>query len=158
MMEKITNLPEWLRNGIFVVVGGAMGWFASQYMDYRSAYRESLETNYESFNEVAKEIEQSLRLFADVTRGVREKSTEDVEQLQLKLLNAVTVADDLHRRIRADESVLRNFRSAAVEVQRASELVTGPIDGRQMVSAVSDFLVAEQDLRDVVIAERNSFF
>lgn len=158
-MSKATELiMSWLKTGAFALFCASIGWLANQYMDFRSSYRDALEANYESFNEVARDIEQSLKQFADVARGTRPKDASDVENLQLKLLSAVTVAEDLQRRMKADNGLISQFKSAAVELQRASEGFSGPLDGKPMVQAVDQYLFAEQQLRDAVLSERNSLF
>ncbi|MCJ9721128.1 hypothetical protein MOV66_04465 [Agrobacterium sp. SHOUNA12C] len=157
MTSAFAGLWQWLRGGLLVVVGAAVGWFSNQYMDYRSAYKDSLSANYQQFNDAASQIEDSLKLFADIARGAKPKTEDDVTQLQSRLLKAASAADDLQRRLGPKSNVVDGYRSAIVELKHASDIVTGPANAKPLVLAVNDYLVAEKQLRDVVVAEHTAF-
>jgi hypothetical protein len=97
-----------------------------------------------------------LRLFAEIAKGTKNKAPADVVQLQTRLLKAVSVAEDLERRLGKD-AVSSSYQRAAVELKKASDKVTGPLDAKPLVNAVNDYLVAEKKLRDTAVEEHTSF-
>ncbi|MEA3533250.1 hypothetical protein [Rhizobium sp. CC-YZS058] len=157
MFRWFSSLPEWLRNGILVLVGSVGGWLGSQWMDYRTAYKESLGENYERFDTAASAVQESLIRFADIASGETKKSDEDVNTIQNRLIAAVSAAEDLQRRLKADERVIAGYRLATVELKHESDKVTGPLDAKPLVRAVNSYLVAEKSLRDHVVEQQNSF-
>lgn len=156
MTELLNKLSVWIRGGFLVVVGGAIGWFGNQYMDARSAYKEALTENYASFNEAAAGLEESLKEFASIAAGKKSKTGEATDQLQSRLLGVLRVAHDLNRRLGDDKQVMEHFESATVALKRAADSVSGPLDGKVMIQAVADYLVAEGELRDAVVNEHNA--
>ncbi len=157
MMQWFSKLPDWFRNGALIVLGAVAGWLANNYMEYRAAYKENLGANYEAFDAASAELKDSLIQFSDIARGAKVKSKEDVEKLQKRLLVALGAAEDLQRRMKADRDIIEDYKSATVDLKHASDSVTGPIDGKALVVSVSDYLEAEQRLRETTIAEQNSF-
>lgn len=157
MFTHFAKLPDWLRNGILVVAGGLIGWFANQYMDYRTSFKEGLSQNYERFDAAATAVQESLIQFADIARGQKPKSDQDVANIQTRLLTAVSAAEDLQRRMRADPKIIEQYRSATVYLKHASDRVTGPLDAKGLVEAVNGYLVAEKGLRDEVLQQQNAF-
>jgi len=157
MLAQFAKLPEWLRNGILVVVSGLIGWFASQYMDYRTSFKEGLGQNYERFDTAATVLQESLIQFADIARGQKAKSDTDVANIQTRLLTAVSAAEDLQRRMKADPSIIERYRLATVDLKHASDKVTGPLDAKGLLEAVNLYLVAEKNLRDEVLQQQNAF-
>ncbi|MBY3260383.1 hypothetical protein HFO15_01710 [Rhizobium laguerreae] len=155
----IESLKKNLRAGTtagLVLLGSVGGWFANQYMDYRSAYREALSANYQAFNSASSEIQESLREFADIARGTKKKSPDDVKQLQTRLLKALGAASDLQRRLDNLQG-LAEYETATINLKHASDKITGPVDAKPLVVAVSDYLIAEKHLRDAVFKESNAF-
>ncbi|GEM_PF-4628234 len=157
MLEFVRKCPDWLRNGLLVVAGGLIGWFANQYMDHRTANKVAIGLNYDQFNVVSSELEKSLKQFADIANGKKSKTDEDVELLQSRLLSALSVVEDLQRRIGVDEGILDNFRSAAVDLKQASNDVTGPLDAKKLVVAVNDYLVAEKKIKNAAVSKHKAF-
>ncbi|CAD7044657.1 hypothetical protein REJC140_03849 [Pseudorhizobium endolithicum] len=155
-MNFFAKMPDWLRNGLLVIGGGLIGWFGNQYMDARGAYKESLTANYDSFNQASSGLEDSLREFAAIAQGLKPKTPEATVQLQSHLLDVLRVAKDLNRRLGHNEPVMTEFESATVSLMRAADRVTGPLDGKQMVEAVENYLFAEMQLRDAVVNETNA--
>ncbi|MDO9417968.1 hypothetical protein [Pararhizobium sp.] len=157
MFALFAKLPDWLRSGILVVLGGLIGWFANQYMEYRSSFKEGLGQNYEQFDAAATGVQESLIQFADIARGQKSKSDQDVANIQSRLLKAVTAADDLQRRMKADPLIIEQYRLATVDLKHASDHVTGPLDAKNLLEAVNGYLVAEKILRDEVLLQQSSF-
>ncbi|NML73085.1 hypothetical protein HHL25_02990 [Rhizobium sp. S-51] len=157
MFVQFAKLPDWLRNGILVVASGLIGWFASQYMDYRTSYKDGLGQNYERFDAAATTLQESLIRFADIARGQKSKSDEDVASIQTRLLTAVSAAEDLQRRMKADPEIIERYRSATVDLKHASDTITGPLDAKDLLEAVNLYLVAEKELRDEVLQQQNAF-
>ncbi|MBX5148499.1 hypothetical protein [Rhizobium lentis] len=154
----IESFKNYVRAGVaaLVVLGPVGGWFANQYMDYRTAYREALSANYQAFNSASADIQESLREFADIARGTKTKSPDDVRQLQSRLLKALGAAADLQRRLNNLQG-LAEYEAASVNLKHASDKITGPADAKPLVIAVSDYLMAEKHLRDAVFKESNAF-
>ncbi|MEY9100466.1 hypothetical protein ABIA24_003375 [Sinorhizobium fredii] len=141
-----------------LLTGGALiGWFANQYMEYRTVYKEALTANYQQFTEATAQIEDSLKQLADVAQGERPKSEEDLEQLQMRLLKALNAAEDLERRMSASSPAVDVYRTATIQLKQASDRITGPLDAKPLVEAVNSYLLAEKMVRDSVIKEHNAF-
>lgn len=141
-----------------LLTGGALiGWFANQYMEYRTVYKEALTANYQQFTEATAQLEDSLKQFADVAKGDRTKSESDVAQLQMRLLKALNAAEDIERRMNASSPAVEEYRTATIQLKQASDGVTGPLDAKPLVEAVNSYLLAEKLVRDSVIREHNSF-
>ncbi|TAU80458.1 hypothetical protein ELI41_29570 (plasmid) [Rhizobium leguminosarum] len=157
MFAQFAKLPDWLRNGMLVIAGGLIGWFANQYMDYRTSYKEGLGQNYERFDAAATAVQESLIQFADIARGQKIKSAQDVANIQTRLLTAVSAAEDLQRRMKATPQIIEKYRVATVDLKHASDEVTGPLDAKNLLKAVNGYLVAEKDLRDEVLEQQNAF-
>jgi hypothetical protein len=155
-MAFLAKLPELFKSGLLVGLGALVGWFGNQYMDARGAYKEALTANYENFNEAASGLEKSLREFAAIAQGQKSKTAEAAEELQTHLLDVMRVAKDLNRRLGNDQAVMDGFETATVKLMHAADKVTGPLDGKQMVDAVEDYLYAEMQLRDAVVDETNA--
>ena len=157
-MKKIAEkIPIWVRSAVIGAIAFGAGFVTNYYVDYRDNYVEALNANYAQFDRASEDIRETLRIFADISRGERPKTGEDVSSLQMKLLVAVGNVEDLSRRVDGSSSFLRTYQNAAVNLHNAAEEVSGPLNGKVMVDAVNDFLVAENEVRDTVLQEYNSF-
>jgi hypothetical protein len=150
-------IPNWVWSGAIAVIAFAAGFVTNYYISYRANYLTALGANYEQFDTSTAEIRQSLKIFADIARGERAKTAQDVTDLQMRLLNAVSKAEDLSRRINTEASFIQSYETAAVNLQAASSEINGPKNGKGLVLAVNDYLGAEKGLRDAVLKEYNSF-
>ncbi len=133
-----------------------IGWFANQYMSHRTELKTALNQNYEQFDVASDQVKDSLRLFSEIAVGKKAKSQDDVALLQQRLVKAVDIAQDLQRRLGNDD-LATGYAHAAVRLKKASDTVTGPLDAKPLVEAVSDYLVAEKTVRDAIVREHNSF-
>lgn len=156
MREIVVKLLAYLKSGVVVIVSATGGWFGSNYMSDRAAYKEALQANYAQFDAVSAEISDSLKDFAAIAVGKKAKTPEDADRLQSRLLKGVTVVEDLQRRLN-DATWIEQYETAAVKLKAASDKVTGPADAKPLVLAVSDYLVADKTVRDAVIEEHNRF-
>jgi hypothetical protein len=52
---------------------------------------------------------------------------------------------------------VKNYQDAAIKLRNAAEEVQGPANGKVMVLAANDFLLAENEVRDAVLNESTSF-
>jgi len=136
----------WARGALLVAGGAVFGFFTNYYVDYRSDYRQSLDAQMDAFEEVAAPVADNLRGFFLVAQGQREKSASDVEALRSSLYDSVTAAQLLADRIGKND-LLQDYQAASVSLQRASQIVTGPLDAEPLMEAVNDFLLAEQRLQ-----------
>jgi hypothetical protein len=98
-----------------------------------------------------------LKIFADVAKGKRTKTDDDVAELQIKLIKAVGTAEDLGRRLK-EQAEVRAFKVAAMNLKVASDKATGPLDSKDLVKAADDYFFAESELRDRVVKQHNSLF
>ena len=147
----------WIWTVAASVIAFGAGFVTNYYVAYRGNYLTALNANYEQFDASAAEVKTTLKVFGDISQGVRQKSPEDTEKLQQQLLTALTKAEDLSRRVRSADRPIKDFGDAAVHLQSASEEVTGPADAKKLVEAVDAYLVAEQNVRTVVLKEYNAF-
>ena len=157
MIEIAEKIPSWLRGAVFGAIAFGAGFVTNYYVDYRNNYVEALNINYAHFDTASEDIRETLRIFADISRGEKSKTDDDVAALQMKLLVAVGKVEDLSRRLDSGSTFVRKYQDAAVNLRNAAETVTGPLDGKVMVDAVNDFLLAENQVRDSVLREYNSF-
>ncbi len=154
-MSAISRLWGYARSTLMVVAAGLLGWFANQYMTDRASFKSALNENYSAFNTVTDEVNASLKVFADVAKGKRSKTDDDVAELQLRLLKAVGTAEDLGRRLK-EPSAVSSYKKAATNLKIATNAATGPLDSKELVKAAGDYLYAEFELRNKVIAQHNS--
>lgn len=157
MNKVLGSIPTWIWSGMIAVIAFAAGFVTNYYISYRSNYLSALNANYEQFDTSAAEVRQSLKTFADIANGQKKKTEQDAAEIQMRLLTAVTKAEDLSRRINTDTSFIRSYETAAVNLKAATATVSGPIDGKGLVLAVNDYLVAEKGVRDAVLKEYNAF-
>lgn len=157
MMAIAEKIPGWVRSAVIGTVAFAAGFVTNYYVDYRNNYVEALNANYAQFDKASEDIRETLKIFADISRGVKPKSDNDVTALQMKLLVAVGKVEDLSRRVDGGPTFVRTYQDAAVNLRNAAETVNGPLNGKVMVDAVNDFLLAENQVRDSVLQEYNSF-
>lgn len=133
------------------------GFIASYYQQYRSSYLDGLRKNYEQFQETSQKIDDSLKIFSDVARGLKTKTPDEVEILRNKLLRSVDNVRELSRRIDGTLSVARNYEDAIVKLADAADEVTGPFNGKSLVEAVNDYYLAQQSVEAAVIKEDTKF-
>lgn len=157
MIGLAAKIPGWFRNAALGTLAFAAGFVTNYYVDYRNTYVAALNSNYEHFDKASQDIRNTLRVFADVSRGNKLKSDEYVADLQMKLLEAVGKVEDLSRRVDGGSQFVRSYQDAAVNLRNAAEMLEGPLNGKVMVDAVNDFLLAENRVRDTVLQEYNSF-
>lgn len=157
MIELVNKMPEWLRTAIVGALTFGAGVVSTQYFAHRSTYIEALTANYEEFNAASAKLEKTLERFARIADGREAKAAQDPEDMRDNLLAMLRATQDLNRRIGGDERLLQTFETASVELQKASESVTGPADGKALVLAVEQYLIAEQAVRSTVVEEQNSF-
>jgi hypothetical protein len=135
-----------LRAAFLIALGGVGGFFTNYWISYRADFRETLNEQINSFKEVTAPVASDLRTFFQIAEGSRAKTDEDVETLRKNLFASVTEAQLLADNIGASD-VIASYQSASLELQEASEVVTGPLDARPLVQAVNDYLLAEQQLQ-----------
>ncbi|MCM2434110.1 hypothetical protein [Agrobacterium rosae] len=140
--------------GSMCAVAGAIGGY---YMTDRAAYKAGLEANYSTFTEQTGEVDLSLIVFAEIARGKRARTDEDISQLQERLLKAAKTADNLARRLN-DQQIYKTFRQAGVDLKIASDKATDPLNSRQLLVAVEQYKFAENELRERVIKQQRSLF
>jgi hypothetical protein len=157
MKAAINSVPNWVWSGMIAIIAFAAGFVTNYYISYRGNYLSALNVNYDQFDATTAEIRDSLKVFADIAGGERKKKPEDSTALQLRLLNAVGKVEDLSRRIDNSADFIKNYQTAAVKLKSASDEITGPANGKALVLAVNDYLLAEREVRNAVLREYNSF-
>lgn len=140
--------------GFALAVGGFAGGFVTNYyVDYRGSYVTSLNANYEHFTSQSDEIMSILREFALVANGEATKSADNVAELERRLLAAVSTVEDLSRRLQGGSSIVSDYNQAALGLRSAAMQLEGPGNGKIMLKAAEDYLLAERSVRDAVLSE-----
>ncbi|KAB0571078.1 hypothetical protein [Brucella pituitosa] len=159
-MGKIASLVKrhiWVWSLVLGFISFGGGFVASYYQQYRSTYLDGLRKNYEQFQESSQRIDDSLKLFSDVARGLKTKTPDEVEVLRNKLLRSVDSVRELSRRIDGTLSVAKNYERAVVRLADAADEITGPYDGKSLVEAVNEYYLAQQTVEAAVIKEDTKF-
>ncbi|WP_448115902.1 hypothetical protein [Mesorhizobium amorphae] len=156
-MALADKIPVWLKAAIISTISFGAGFVTNYYVDYRNNYVIALNTNYDQFDKASEDIRNTLKIFADIAKGDKPRTDEDVSSLQMKLLKAVGQVEDLSRRVDGGSLFVKNYQDAAVNLNNAAQKIKGPSNGKEMVLAVNDFLLAESNVRDAVLKESNSF-
>ncbi|NTA58125.1 hypothetical protein G6L32_05670 [Agrobacterium tumefaciens] len=156
-MSEETKAGKTVRAAVFGLLCTGAGAIGGYYMTDRAAYKAGLEANYTVFTEQAGDVDLSLKVFADIARGKRVKTEEDLSQLQERLNKASTAADNLARRLN-DHQIYKVFRQAGMDLKTASDKATDPLNSRDLLVAVDQYKVAEEELRQRVIKQQRSLF
>ena len=156
-MPSVEQGIKVLRGTFFAGIFAFAGWAGGHYMTDRAAYKEALEEYSKSFEEASGEVDQSLVVFSAIAEGKRERTVEDLTQLEDRLLKAVRTADRFSRRAN-DQQIIKIFRDAAIKLKDASSQATGPLTSKPLVKAVDDYAFAETQLRDRIAKQQRSLF
>jgi hypothetical protein len=158
MTNWIEKIPGWMKSALVGAIAFIAGFVTNYYVDYRNNYVSALNTNYDQFDKASQDLSNSLKVFADISDGQKAKRPEDVDKLEKQLIVALSKVEDLSRRIDDNRSgFVKNYQDAAIKLRNAAEEVQGPANGKVMVLAANDFLLAENEVRDAVLNESTSF-
>ena len=119
------KIPRWAISGVVGVIVFAAGFVTNYYVDYRSQYVEALNANYEQFDKASEDIRETLKVFADIARGDKPKSSDNLNALQMELLVAVGKVEDLSRRVDGGATFVKVYQDAAVNLRNAAERSRG---------------------------------
>lgn len=142
---------------ILFAVGSVAGFFAQDFLDFRSEKREEIANQYAEAQASASDVLDDLQELALVARGQKEPSEQIILEFERNLVELRQETEDVANRIPNSEAVFRRYETAMVEVRRAAKELKGPLSGKGFIEAWGKFEAAQDAFDDKVQEYRGSY-
>lgn len=138
------------------VVGGFGGYVAKDFFDFRTEGRAQERADAVRLRDAQLALIGALQGYADVASG-RKKEGPSFDTLRKQVMEVYMLGDTIVRRVPEAKASFLNYADALVRVQAAAEGMTGPLDAKPFVEALSAALQAGTDFWTTVETSRSSY-
>jgi hypothetical protein len=146
-MAKIT---EFLRNHVLAaltsttILGAIVGVVATDFGNFRATNREIAKRQLEISETADRELGQILQKFADKARGKIVLNDEEVRALKASVSKSYMAAENLSNRFPATKPEFEGYADSLVSLQKSAEKMSGPLDAKSFVEAVSKYYISKK--------------
>jgi hypothetical protein len=137
-------------------VSGIGVYIAKDYFDFRTEQRAQERADSARLRDAQLALIGALQGYADVATG-RKKEGPSFEALRKQVMDVYMLGDTIVGRVPEAKPSFANYADALVRVQSAAEQLSGPLDGKPFVEALSAALQAGTEFWAAVEASRSSF-
>ncbi|MBB4215540.1 putative Zn-dependent peptidase [Rhizobium sp. BK212] len=141
-----------LRTLVICALSSILAFFAgivtSDFVDFRSDARKSVQTRLESFDQTAKTVDTVLANFAKISSGERRLSPEELDSLRSSLLDFQRAALDVSYKIPETADQYKRLEGSINTILDKAAAISTPDKNKPFVVAVENFLYLSYEFQD----------
>lgn len=141
----MAKFVQWLRLHLAAaltatgLLSGASGFILNDFASWRSANRDFLKTQAEASQKADQELIDILRKFSNKALGKAPTTDDDLRTLHSSVTRSYKAASSLAERMPALKPEFEQYADALISLQKSAEKLSGPLDGKTFVEAVSAY-------------------
>lgn len=159
----VFNIKEFLQRYVVAAVtsstllGGVFGAVVTDVGNFRATNRDIAKRQIEVSEKADRELTSIIQKFADRAVGRASTNDDDVKALKQKVQDAYSAAENLKNRFPSASAEFELYADAIVRLQKAAEVMAGPMDAKGFVESVSKYYSTKQKLDQRLTAIQTSW-
>ncbi|WP_162559786.1 hypothetical protein [Methylobacterium radiodurans] len=157
----IEKAPKWviaIVSSVATTGAGIVTWFWTDYGTFRSAQNEINKTAAEQSIAADASLDQYIVKFKNLVIGKSEVTDKDRDEFSDAIRAAQAKAFELKNRYPSLVSYYDAYTNSLVGLKQSLNNLTGPLDGKKYVMALSRYFVAQQAWREEVSRAQSSYW
>ncbi len=144
-------------NGFILLVGGAVGFVASEYLNFSSDYRAIIDREISEIQSGTQQVQQSLVTLAMVARGEVEISRDIVKKFDADIINLHERTSTIAGLLPETAEAFKTYKTAMLDLSKSVGKLKGPETSRAFVESISRWNVAKNRFDEKVEVARTTY-